>query len=52
MRKCNKATLVVKLEFMNQMQLVTTVIGIIDLGGVNSAFGCYLVGTRKVEKPG
>ena len=29
-----------------------TVIGIIDFGGVTSAFGCYLYSTRKVDNTG
>ena len=32
--------------------LEITVIGIIDLGGVTSAFGCYLYSTRKVDSTG
>ena len=32
--------------------LEITVIGIIDLGGVTSAFGCYLYSTMKVDNIG
>ena len=37
---------------LDQGGLEITVIVIIDLGGVASAFGCYLYSTRKVDNTG
>ena len=37
---------------LDQGELEITVIGIIDFGGVTSAFGCYLYSTRKVDNTG
>ena len=37
---------------LDQGELEIIVIGIIDFGGVTSAFGCYLYSARKVDNTG
>ena len=46
------AIITINIFLMGGLSLEIKVIGIIDLGGVTSAFGCYLYSTRKVDNTG